>query len=249
MIYFKKVTILIIVLFFIKSNAQDSIKKDSIKKEYNFKVKQLIIPAALITYGTLSLKSSFLTKIDEEIKEDIQRSRKKNTDDYLRYVPAISVYALNNLGIKGKNNLRDRSIILGTSYLIMFSTTMGLKSISKIERPDRSDLYSFPSGHTSAAFAGAEFLWQEYKDKSVWYGISGYLVASSTGYLRIHNNKHWFSDVVMGAGIGILSTKLAYLAFPYVNNKIFKSNKNESSMILAPFYNGNQIGVGMFMNF
>lgn len=249
MIYFRKIATLIILLCFIKNNAQDTIQKDSIKKEHNFKVKQLIIPATLITYGTLSLKSSFLTKIDDEIKEDVQRSRKKNTDDYLRYVPAISVYALNNLGIKGKNNLRDRSIILGTSYFIMLSTTFGLKSISNIERPDGSDLYSFPSGHTSAAFAGAEFLWQEYKDKSVWYGISGYLVASSTGYLRIHNNKHWFSDVVMGAGIGILSTKLAYMAFPYINNKIFKSNKNESSMMVAPFYNGNQYGVGMVMNF
>jgi membrane-associated phospholipid phosphatase len=164
------------------------------------------------------------------------------------FVPAASVYALNNLGIKGKHNLRDRSIILGTSYLIMLSTTMGLKSITKIERPDGSDTNSFPSGHTAGAFAGAEFLWQEYRDKSIWYGVSGYFVATATGFSRIHNNKHWFSDVVMGAGVGILSTKLAYLVFPYINNKLFKSNKNEGSTIIAPFYNGKEAGVGMIMN-
>ena len=53
----------------------------------------------------------------------------------------------------------------------------------------------------------------------------------------------------MGAGIGILSTKLTYLAFPYINNKIFNSSKSENSMMVAPFYNEKQYGVGKVMNF
>ena len=50
-------------------------------------------------------------------------------------------------------------------------------------------------------------MWQEYKDVSVWYGISGYIVATGTGFFRIYNNKHWLTDVAAGAGIGILIDK------------------------------------------
>lgn len=85
---------------------------------------------------------------------------------------------LNAFGVQGKNNLRERSLILATSYLIMSGTIFGLKSWTKIERPDGTSKNSFPSGHTATAFAGAEFLWQEYKDKSIWYGITGYAVAT-----------------------------------------------------------------------
>ena len=144
--------------------------------------------------------------------------------------------------------MRDRSIILGTSYLLMGTSVYALKNITKIERPDHSGFNSFPSGHTATAFAGAEFLWQEYKDVSIWYGISGYLVATGTGIFRIYNDKHWLTDVAMGAGIGILSTKIAYWIFPYIDNHIFKSKKNINSAMVAPFYNGNQIGLGMVIN-
>ncbi len=75
-----------------------------------------------------------------------------------------AVYGLNLAGIKGKNNFRDRTMILATSYLIMGLTVESLKSITRVERPDGSSRNSFPSGHTATAFMGAEFLWQEYKD-------------------------------------------------------------------------------------
>ena len=100
----------------------------------------------------------------------------------------------------------------------MGSSVYALKNITKIERPDGSSNNSFPSGHTATAFAGAEFLWQEYKDVNIWYGITGYAVATGTGIFRIYNARHWLSDVVMGAGIGILTTKIAYWIFPYIDN-------------------------------
>ena len=55
--------------------------------------------------------------------------------------------------------------------LLVFSSVTALKRITNVERPDGSR-FSFPSGHTALAFSGAEFLFQEYKDKSIWYGIS-----------------------------------------------------------------------------
>ena len=235
-------------------NAQEIAKKDSIsidkKENLKFNYKQLIIPTALIGYGVIGLESDdlkdFNLGIRNEVTDDIDG--KLTIDDYSQYAPALSVYALNLCGIKGKNNLRDRSIILGTSYLLMTGTVIGLKSLTKVERPDSSGFNSFPSGHTATAFAGAEFLWQEYKDVSVWYGISGYIVATGTGFFRIYNNKHWLTDVAAGAGIGILSTKLAYWIFPYVDKHIFKSKKNIDTGMIAPFYNGKQMGLGMILN-
>lgn len=232
-------------------NAQQLSKKDSISNQnLRFKYKQLIIPTALIGYGVIGLASDdlkdFNLGIRNEVTDDIDG--KLTIDNYSQYAPALSVYALNLFGIKGKNNLRDRSILLGTSYLLMTGTVLGLKSLTKVERPDGSNFDSFPSGHTATAFAGAEFLWQEYKDVSVWYGISGYIVATGTGFFRIYNNKHWLTDVAEGAGIGILSTKVAYWIFPYVDKHIFKSKKNISSGMVAPFYNGNQMGLGMILN-
>lgn len=231
------------------SKQEKKIDTDSIPKNdntYQFKFKQLIIPSVLIGYGIIGIESDqlklFNTEIKEEVNEDIDE--KISIDDFSQYAPALSVYGLNTLGIKGKHNFKDRTIILGTSYILMSTSVVSLKSITKVERPDGSGFNSFPSGHTATAFAGAEFLWQEYKDVSIWYGISGYIIATGTGAFRIYNDKHWLTDVVAGAGIGILSTKVAYWINPWVQEKIFKSKEKNSASVILPFYNGKQFGIG-----
>lgn len=241
------------MLITISLHAQEVIKKDSINSNKNsnikFSYKQIILPSILIGYGAVGINSDLLKdynlNIRSEIKEDIDT--KTSIDDFSQYAPALAVYALNNVGIQGKNNLKDRSVILGTSFLLVFTSVTALKHITNIERPDGTQ-FSFPSGHTATAFAGAEFLWQEYKDKSIWYGISGYAVATATGIFRITNNKHWLTDVAAGAGIGILSTKIAYWLNPYIKEKIFKSNEEKTVSMIVPFFNGKEIGLGMVIN-
>lgn len=63
------------------------------------------------------------------------------------------------------------------------------------------------------------------------------------------NNRHWFSDVVAGAGIGILSTKIAYWIHPWMKEKIFKDKKNKIDGLAMPFYNGKEAGLGFVLNF
>ncbi|MBK8601353.1 MAG: phosphatase PAP2 family protein [Flavobacterium sp.] len=236
-----------------ESEQTKQIKSDSILKKDNthkFKFKQLIIPSVLIGYGVIGIESDGLKFINSGIKEEVNENidEKITIDDFSQYAPALSVYGLNALGIKGKHNFKDRTIILGTSYLLMSVTVLSLKSITKVERPDGSSFNSFPSGHTATAFAGAEFLWQEYKDVSIWYGISGYIIATGTGAFRIYNDKHWLTDVVAGAGIGILSTKIAYWINPGFKKKYSNQTKNSMSAI-APFYNGKQLGIGFIKTF
>ena len=212
--------------------------------------KQLTVPAILVGYGAIGLGSKELKTVNRHIKSYVNENVENGTsiDDYTRYAPTLSVYALNALGIKGKHNFRDRTMIMVTSQLIMLGTTMSLKKLSKIERPDGSTFNSFPSGHTATAFAGAEFLWQEYKDVSVWYGVTGYIIAGATGLMRIYNDRHWLTDVAAGAGLGILSTKIAYWIHPFLRDTFFGEEKKVTAMA-APFYNGEQMGLSVVLRF
>lgn len=246
---------IVLLLFFSSASKAQEIKTDTIKtlqecNSHQFKFKQLIIPTVLIGYGVIGIESDGLKFINSGIKEEVNENidRKITIDDFSQYLPAASVYGLNAMGIKGKHNFKDRTIILGTSYLLVSASVLSLKYTTKVERPDGT-ANAFPSGHTATAFAGAEFLWQEYKDVSIWYGISGYIVAVGTGAFRIYNNKHWLTDVVAGAGIGILSTKAAYWINPWIQEKIFKSEEKKSTSIVAPFYNGKQLGIGYIKTF
>jgi len=246
----KKLLFLLIfipLIFFGQNEKNDTIDyTQSIKLNH----KSVIIPSVLIGYGIMGIGNDGLKRFNYDIQERLKGQTKNNVkiDNVSQFVPSFSVYGLNALGIKGKNNFKDRTIILGSASLIMGSTVTTLKKSTAIERPDGSNKFSFPSGSTAIAFMGAEFLYQEYKDVSIWYGISGYLVATGTGFLRMHNNKHWFTDVVTGAGIGILSTKIAYWIHPLVKKTLFKDKKEISGLVM-PFHNGKEYGLGLSMSF
>nr|WP_244825042.1 phosphatase PAP2 family protein [Carboxylicivirga mesophila] len=121
------------------------------------------------------------------------------------------------MGIEGRHKLLEQTILLSIASGITALTVNSLKYSTKVLRPDGTSYNSFPSGHTAIAFMGAEFLWQEYKHHSIWYGIGGYSVASATGLFRIYNDRHWFGDVIAGAGIGMLSAKFAYWLYPQIS--------------------------------
>jgi membrane-associated phospholipid phosphatase len=166
-------------------------------------------------------------------------------------VPAAAVYGLNIAGIKGQNNLVDRSIIYGMSNLIANGIGFGVKYFGIQERPDKSDKHSFPSGHTAEAFVSAEFLHQEYKQRVHWTVIAGgYAMATSVSYLRMYHNKHWLSDVVAGAGIGMASTRFAYYLYPIFKHVLFGSKKvKQSALILPTYQSGGIYGLSMVYGF
>lgn len=237
-------------MLFLNSIAQNPTDSLAKIKNTKFKYEALIVPTALITYGVIGLESHTLKHINTDTKEEINEhiDKRFTIDDFSQYSNFLSVYALNAAGIKGKNNFKDRTLILATAYLIMGTTVTIIKKTSNEQRPDGTSYNSFPSGHTATAFMGAEFLLQEYKEVSPWYGIAGYAVAAGTGFFRMYNNRHWFSDVVAGAGIGIFSTKIAYWLQPKLKKTLFKNKENFNGVVL-PNYNGKQLGFGMAFSF
>lgn len=219
-------------------------------------IKAFAIPVGMIAYGAFAFTNKPMKKINLMAREQIWEDRNANGtakkitfDDYTIYAPAVAVYALNLAGVKGKNNFVDRSIMYGMSNLIANGLVFSTKGLTGVMRPDSSNSYSFPSGHTAAAFVSAEFLRQEYKDVSPWYGVAGYAVAAGTGFLRMYNNKHWFNDVIAGAGVGILSVRLSYWLYPKLKNSILKQTGTKSNTVFMPTYQNGAVGVGLVHNF
>lgn len=220
-------------------------------------VRSVVVPSVMIVYGAFTLTNKTLQRLNREVREQIWLDRNNGAgkttqiDDYTKWVPAVAVYGLNLAGVKGKNNLLDRSLIYGLTNLIGNGLVFSTKQLTHVMRPDSSNFYSFPSGHTATVFLAAEFLRQEYKHRSPWYGVAGYAVAVGTGVLRMYNNKHWLNDVMAGAGIGILSTRLAYWAYPKLKNSFLRKDKrhtNGNTLILPTYQNG-AFGVGMVHRF
>lgn len=252
-----KAILFVILIFFLVSGTNVSgqgLVSDSTKRteDLKFRYSALIIPVALIGYGAVGLGSDGLKNWNIVVRRSLSAdiNNRVSIDNYMQYAPFLSVYGLNAIGIKGKNNFKGRTVVLATAYLIMGVTVKGLKLATKVKRPDGNSDNSFPSGHTATAFMGAEFLRQEYKDVSPWYGIAGYVVATGIGFLRVYNNKHWLTDVAAGAGIGMLSTKAAYWMHPFVDRKLFEKNKkHQTTTIVCPYYSKEQAGFAMLLNF
>lgn len=226
------------------------ISTGNVKNNDRFRARSLFVPCFMFAYGVASMEVKGLKNLNAELKDEVYAEKphqKTIIDNYLQFAPGLAVYGLNAMGIKGKHNFKDRSGIYLMSTVLMSISVSGVKKISHQLRPDGSTFNSFPSGHTAQAFASAEFLRQEYKDVSAWYGYAGYAVAATTGYLRMYNNKHWLSDVVAGAGIGIASTKIAYWLYPKIQQKLFK-NKNPNTVIM-PSYSNKAFGFAMVHKF
>ena len=164
------------------------------------KMKPVIIPTILMTQGLICMNNKRSDQMNQSIKSFVlpKNNTKYTIDDYTQYMPTAAFLSLDYLGIESKHNMKQKLYAGAISHIVMAATVNLMKSQIHILRPDNSADNSFPSGHTATAFVGAELLWQEYHHQSIWYGIAGYTVASATGFFRMYNNRHWFSDITMG---------------------------------------------------
>ncbi|MCT4590654.1 MAG: phosphatase PAP2 family protein [Carboxylicivirga sp.] len=180
------------------------------------KAKSIILPSLLITTGIAI--EYFGSDIKWWLnKEGIQNRIIGNApayqfsfDDYLQYAPIVMVAGMNLYGSSSRSMYQHQIKTLLLAEAICIGTVYGLKySIGNL-RPDGSTYNSFPSGHTAQAFLAARFLDKEYGHQSIWIRLLGYSMATTTGLSRIVKNRHWATDVLVGAGIGILSVDLSY---------------------------------------
>lgn len=207
-----------------------------------FRPKQLIFPAVAITLGSIGASTGFGKDVNREVRDALRyHDHKIKADDYLQYLPVVSVYGLSLLGAPAKHDYLERTVITATAYATMGVLVGSVKYLAKVRRPDGSARNSFPSGHTATAFMGAELVRQEYGN---WYGAAAYTVATAIGVARIYNDRHWLSDVMAGAGFGVLSAKVGYWLFPYTGKLVEKiTGKKKDNASLVPYYTGNTGGI------
>lgn len=245
-------SLLLLILFTSTSYAQqfqvDSSLNKSTHPYKSINGKSFILPGSLILTGSLLF--------DSKINKDVQKrvtpndlTRKNHIDDYFQYTPAALAIGLDAAGVKGKHNALQTSIIYGMSNIFLNAIVVPTKKYSHEMRPDSSSYLSFPSGHTSEAFASAELLRMEYCKTQPWLGVVGYAMAVTTGYLRMYNNKHWVSDVIAGAGIGIASTRLSYFIYDKVSSHIQSKKNKKSHTLILPSYQNQQLGFNLVKRF
>lgn len=153
------------------------------------------------------------------LRNDYMPQFQRHADDYMQYAPAAVMLGMKIAGVESRSSWSRMLVSDAFSTALMAAVVNTLKTTTQVERPDGSNRHSFPSGHTATAFMTATMLTKEYGHISPWIGIGAYSVASATGLMRMANNKHWLSDVLTGAGIGILSTEVGY----YLADLIFKN--------------------------
>jgi len=211
----------------------------TIREPFNFKAQ--IVPLSLITAGTIIQ----FTDWKYEFQESVVKTN-TSADDYLRFVPIAEMYIADAFKIPHKNSVWNQTKFLVISQIINNALTFSLKAITHVQRPDSSNYHSFPSGHTSAAFTNATVLYHEFRESSIYLALSGYLFASATGVLRVTNNKHYISDVLFGAGLGILVTNLVYWLEPFKSWDPFNFDKN---IVIIPDLNFASKRVGLTVRF
>lgn len=212
------------------------------KKRQPF-LRQMIVPASLVAVGVLFNRRQFEKNINKNVINTVGDNFKTKLDDHLRYAPIVEMYAADAFGLKAKNHWFDQTKNLAISFLVTDFITYRLKKMTKKTRPNGAEIaHSFPSSHSSIAFANATVLYEEFRDTSPSFAYTGYGFAVATGSLRLMNNAHWLSDVLVGAAVGITVTKVVYLLDPIIKWNPFKDTDN---ITILP--NIDSEGYGLYM--
>ncbi len=131
-----------------------------------------------------------------------------------KWLPVLWVLIANATGVKTKNRIIARILIIAFSEIILNSFVQPFKKLLRRRRPHSLFKYnSFPSGHTATSFSGAEILHHQVKKYSPFVSVAGYMIALITAALRLYERKHWMSDIIAGAIIGSISARLSQFTY------------------------------------
>lgn len=204
----------------------------------------------VVAYSTVAAGTLGLFACDVRVKNFVQDHRSQTTDNVSKYVfepYGRGVYSVGLLacfylhGTLWHNEQSTRVALNGLKAFCFAGVAIQIpKYVFRRERPFQSpdnahswfkglSNVSFASGHTCAAFAVSTIIAMEYKH-TVWVPIVAYSLAGCTGLSRINDNKHWASDVFMGAAIGYGIAALIH-------------NKNNWKLRVTPIVGAGSVGM------
>jgi hypothetical protein len=205
--------------------------KKIVSEPFHWKAKQWSIFASVVGVSVITYV------YDKEIYDFFQRNRTETTEAISKYAiepwgsGLYSMPLLAGIYLTGIKNDHHRNVALTglKAFLLSGGAAQVTKYIFHRHRPGdndppnpylwegpfefTTDYTSFPSGHTTTAFAVASVLAHGYKDK-IWVGLTSYTIATLVGLSRIHDGKHWATDAIAGAALGtFIGTVLSKVNF------------------------------------
>jgi membrane-associated phospholipid phosphatase len=219
--------------------------KDVIISPIRWNAKEWIFAGGVVAATTLIYTQ------DKPIHDFFQRNRSPLTDNIStqgleRF--GSGVYSMPLLGaaflygvISKKEKPKKVALDGVKAFAVSGILVQGVKMVTQRQRPyqnpqpsfpnnfdgpsGNSGYNSFPSGHTTSVFSVATVVATEYKNVK-WVPYVCYAIAGLTGLSRINDNKHWASDVIMGAAIGFAVGKLIAKEDCW-NTKFFNKRKKK----------------------
>lgn len=267
MVDFFKIKPLLIFLFIVSSHSLSSQalqyldkqkdKEDTVTSFVEVKVKTSELPegnnerylkrgvipsAALILGGIYTMEGNgFFSSHDLfDYRERTFPDFSTNADDFIMLAPLVAMYSINFFSESGRHSIPRQTLLLISSGILTSAMVWPTKALSGIERPNGED-HAFPSGHTAYAFTIATFMDKEFRHKRPWISVASYTIATATGVLRILNNNHWMSDVLAGAGVGILSVNTVY----WLHGKISKGGGRKNTTYTPFILPTGQAGISL----
>ena len=216
----------------------DDIKRDWSAPIYQKKSHPVALTGIALTSILVINRDGLVLPVQDEVSQTIPLGEWANFGDTMgQLVPNAlyigGMYAYGQATESTIANKRSTYMLKSTAYAGL--TTMILKRIVNQRRPDKGDRLSFPSGHTTTAFAFASAVGMEHE----WYwGVGAYTIAAIVGYSRINDNVHYLHDVVFGATIGMsFGIALHELQSPISNSFMY------------PIFNNQKTGFGVTVLF
>ncbi|MHA6250134.1 phosphatase PAP2 family protein [Pontibacter sp. CAU 1760] len=166
-----------------------------------------------------------------------------NADDFAMLAPLVGLYGFNLISSQNRHELSRQTLLLVSAGALTSALVWPTKKLTNIERPNGKP-HAFPSGHTAYAFTIATFMDKEFRHKSPWVSVVSYGIAGGTGVLRVLNNAHWMSDVLAGAGVGILSVNTVY----WIHAKLTEGGGLNTAVVPVVLPDGS-LGMGFNMQF
>jgi membrane-associated phospholipid phosphatase len=205
--------------------------KKIVSEPFHWKARQWSIFAGVVGVSVVAYV------YDKEIYDFFQRNLTETTEAISKYAiepwgsGLYSLPLLAGIYLTGIKNDHHRNVALTglKAFLLSGGAAQVTKYIFHRHRPGdnnppnpylwegpfefTTDYTSFPSGHTTTAFAVASVLAHGYKDK-IWVGLTSYTIAALVGLSRIHDGKHWATDAIAGAALGtFIGTVLSKVNF------------------------------------
>lgn len=213
-----KINIIIILLIIISSvSAQD--RYESFPKwvrsvpEYgiNGMKNSVTDKSNLLILGTVGLGTLLAYQFDEQIQDYAQREGllPANVSKFgnlyggiwSAWLLPISIIITSQAEGESNRDMLGKLEFAASALVANGITTIILKELIGRERPNSRSNRSMPSGHTSHSFAVAAVANELYGHK---VGSAAYLIAVLVALSRIHDNDHYLSDVIFGAGLGTI---------------------------------------------